>query len=289
MKKLIIHNVIHDDENPIQSLNESGLANLLKYSKIKTIKTIDLKLEFNNEVRDRNTNILGVESWKIFSWKLAKCLEVANYDNEFHCVIGGDCSNLLGIMGSFCLKKIDVGLVMLDGHTDYRLPIDSPTGDPADMETAIITGSGSIEVTNMFGKIPILDEKSLLLLGVRELDHVSKSNIKYITAEKLEDVDISKLIYSELENLFLNQKLVWLHIDVDVLEPKQMPVNYPIPNGLSYDEVLSIVIAVCNATEVIGCSIGCYHPVLDETGLPSKQLALLLSKVILEAIEKRIN
>ena len=50
-------------------------------------------------------------------------------DREFLIILGGDCSILFGVFGAFALADMSVGLMMLDGHTDYR------SGSPCSIET----------------------------------------------------------------------------------------------------------------------------------------------------------
>lgn len=72
---------------------------------------------------------------------------------------------------------------------------------------------------------------------------------------------------------------VWVHFDVDVLDPELIPVMFPEPGGLTFEEAhefLSLVWATCRVT---GMSIACYHPSLDTDGRAGARLAGLLSEV----------
>ena len=42
----------------------------------------------------------------------------------------------------FQFACMSVGLMKLGGHTDYRELISSSSGEPADLETAVLTGIG---------------------------------------------------------------------------------------------------------------------------------------------------
>ena len=77
-------------------------------------------------------------------------------ENAFTIVLGGDCSILLGIFGGFALQSRQVRLIMLAGHTDYREPATSETGEPADIELAVLTATGPQRVTEFFGKCPLV-------------------------------------------------------------------------------------------------------------------------------------
>ncbi|MHA1989668.1 MAG: arginase family protein [Candidatus Hodarchaeales archaeon] len=278
MKKLILSNINFLDEDPLAALIEAGLLEKLNQEGIPFKIKENINIEQIDATRDPNTEILDINGWKTLSFRIIEQLKNTDFDKEFHLIIGGDCSNLLGIMGHFKSKNEKVGLIALDAHTDYRLPEDSPTGEPADIEMAIITGTGPNEITSLFGSKPIIQEENVFLFGIRELDNICDSNIPYLTYK---DMNYSLNNVIKRLNHFKMKKLpVWLHLDVDVLDPKHMPVNFPVPNGMTYSEVLDIIILIKNNIEVLGFSIGCYHPDLDKNQKATENLVELISDFI---------
>jgi arginase len=89
------------------------------------------------------------------------------------------------------------------------------------------------------------------------------------------------LAEQELENLSYNKDL-WFHLDLDVLDPEIMPVCFPEPGGLNYEETYLFLENCLASGRFIGISIACYHPKLD----PDLDAASKLVEVIKPAILK---
>jgi arginase len=275
---LVLSNINFLDEDPLAALVKAGLLEKLNQDGISFKIKENINIEQIDETRDPNTSILDIGGWKTLSYRIIEQFKIADFEKEFNLIIGGDCSNLLGITGYFKLKDEKVGLIVLDAHTDYRLPEDSPTGEPADIEMAIITGTGPNDVTTLFGTKPIIHEENVFLLGIRELDNISDSNIPYLTYKDMKNSLNS--VVKRLNHFKMKKLPIWLHLDVDVLDPEHMPVNFPVPNGMTYSEVLDIIILIKSNIEVLGLSIGCYHPDLDKNQKATENLVKLISNFI---------
>ena len=86
--------------------------------------------------------------------------------------------------------------------------------------------------------------------------------------------------FKGLKNFSQKELPVWLHFDVDVLDPKVMPVMFPEPEGLTFEEAQEFMGLVWASGRVIGMSIACYHPKLDADGNAGARLVTLVSEVL---------
>ena len=50
---------------------------------------------------------------------------------------------------------------------------------------------------------------------------------------------------------------VYVHLDLDVLDPAVMPAEYPADGGLSVEKLYDLLDAVADACEVVGLEITC--------------------------------
>ena len=70
---------------------------------------------------------------------------------------------------------------------------------------------------------------------------------------------------------------LWLHFDVDVLDPSIMPVVlFPEPGGLSMAETGEFLAAVFSTGRVLGVTVACYHPHLDPDLAGAQRIVELL-------------
>ncbi len=187
---------------------------------------------------------------------------------------------LVGIFSALAQRGKQVGLVFLDGHADFQSPETSASGDPADMELAILTGRGPDKIVRIAGKYPLLKDEDVVVYGIRAWDQIAESDIEVYDKKRMTDIGIKGAVEEGLEKFTRRNLPLWLHFDVDVLDPEFMPVMYPEPGGLTFEEVLEFLTLVWASGRIIGMSIACYHPVLDIDGNASERLAALLSNVL---------
>src|SRR5215813_9427778 len=111
-----------------------------------------------NYERDKETKMLNPISIKHYSIRLADSLKLLLHKNKFPIVLGGDCSILIGNV--LALRRLGrYGLFFIDGHADFYLPEQSPTGEVADMELGIVSGYGPDILTNIENLKPLIMEQ----------------------------------------------------------------------------------------------------------------------------------
>jgi arginase family enzyme len=96
------------------------------------------------------------------------------------------------------------------------------------------------------------------------------------------DMGITSAVNNGLR-LLLNQELeLWLHFDVDVVDPLEMPaVHFPEPGGMSMKEVQILLEEVLVTDKVLGLSIACYHSDVDADLTSAGGLVRMLSEVLI--------
>ena len=266
-------------ENPAAALREAGLVDLIRSQGNNVRDHGDLDIPAFDGYRDPETQVLNIHAWLKVSSNAAKRISAVHQTSRFLIVLGGDCSILLGIYGGLAPRHEWVGLMFLDAHTDYRDPGTSPTGEPADIELAVLTGRGPEKLVNLFGKQPLLKEDDVIIYGYREPDHISKSRIRCFSQTEMSKTGIKRSATQGLATLAETESL-WLHFDVDVLDPTLMPVSFPEPNGLDLDQVETFFRVCLSSKRFIGLSVACYHPRLD----PGRRAASRLVKLLASAL-----
>ena len=187
---------------------------------------------------------------------------------------------LVGIFSTFVQRDTEVGLIFLDGHADFHSQETSASGDPADMELAILTGRGPEKITRIAGKYPLLKDEDVVVYGIRAWDQIAESNIRVYDKKRMAENGIKGAVEEGLENLTRRNLPSWLHFDVDVLDPEFMPVMFPEPGGLTFEETREFLSFVRASGRIIGMSIACYHPKLDIDGSAGVRLVTLISNVL---------
>ena len=267
-------------ENPADGLRQVNLIPLLESKGHAVTDLGDLSGFQFQEIRDHETGIKDYNLWINLSNDLSRKLGAILDRESFPLLLGGDCSMLVGIFSAFAQRETEAGLVFLDGHADFHSPETSPSGDPADMELAILTGRGPERITRIVGKYPLLKDEEVVVYGIRAWDHIGASNIDVYDRQRMIKNGIKHTVKEGLKSFYQKELPVWLHFDVDVLDPEFMPVMFPEPEGLTFEEAQEFLGFVWALGRVIGMSIACYHPKLDVDGRAGARLVTLVSEVL---------
>jgi arginase len=198
-------------------------------------------------------------------------------------LLGGCCTMLPGALAG--LDRPDVGLAYFDGHLDMYDGETSPTGEPADMPVAVITGVGPAAWTALVG-MPIAPSR-LVLIGPRDREEA----ISYASALP-EQVGVApeitpEVIRSEGASAVTSSVAsalgpsYWVHLDVDVLDQDVFPAtDYLMPGGLTFPELSELMSPLVRGSGLAGLSVACYNPQKDPTGDCGRQLAGLLRSLL---------
>ena len=273
-----------DIENPAEGLRQANLVHLLKASGHDVTDLGDLSGFLCREIRDPETGINDFDLWLDLSREISQLLGKMLDRRAFPLLLGGDCRMLVGIFAALAQRKTKAGLVFLDGHADFHSPETSPSGDPADMELAILTGRGPERITRIAGKYPMIKDEDVVVYGIRAWDGIEASDIAVYDRQRIKELGITHCVKKGLKYFSQKELPIWLHFDVDVLDPEFMPVMFPEPGGLTFEEAKEFLGLVWASGRVIGMSIACYHPRLDADGKAGARLVSLVSEIILNPV-----
>jgi arginase family enzyme len=167
---------------------------------------------------------------------------------RFPILVSGDCSVALTTLPAVARHRPDAKVLWLDAHADFNTPDTTPSGFLGGMCLAGACGRWDAGL----GQDPVPPDR-LVLCGVRDLDDGER--------ESLERAKIT-VIGAALETLVyvvnaLDDAPVYVHLDLDVLDPEVMPARYPSDGGLSHEKLIDLLDAVAEACEVVGLEVTC--------------------------------
>ena len=273
-----------DIENPAEGLRQANLISVLEAGGHLVSDLGDLSGFQCRDIRDDETGINDFDLWLDLSLGLSKVVAEMLERQAFALLLGGDCRMLVGIFAALARRKTEAGLVFLDGHGDFHSPETSPSGDPADMELAILTGRGPERITRIAGKYPLLKDDEVVVYGIRAWDGLETSAIEVYDRQRMLATGIKRAAKEGLKKFTQKELPVWLHFDVDVLDPEFMPVMFPEPGGLTFEEAHEFLDLVRTSVKVVGMSIACYHPSLDRDGSAGARIVTLISEFLSQPV-----
>ena len=170
--------------------------------------------------------------------RIAKEVNIVLEDGKIPFLIGGEHTISLGAIRALASRSPDFSVLHIDAHSDSRDEI---------------FGTRDSHASIMARARELTD--SCISVGVRSID--SDSMEKYakdiIFADEIKSVGIAALSKRILEH---TKKKVYVTVDLDVLDPSEMPsVGTPEPDGLHYAELKAILHSAFASKEIVGMDI----------------------------------
>ena len=168
-------------------------------------------------------------------------------------VYAGDCLSIMGVAGGLQRRGIDPTVLFFDAHGDFHTWETTPSSFLGGMPLAMLTGRGEQTIVDGVGMTPIEDDHVWLVDG-RDLDPgedeaVAASGIHHVIVEQIAANPPPGDLY--------------VHIDVDVVDPVDMPgINYPARGGPSAGAVADAVSALHATGRVVALSFSSWNPAL---------------------------
>lgn len=170
-------------------------------------------------------------------------------------VYAGDCVAPIGVLAGLQRRDVFPTLVWLDAHGDFNTWETTPSGFLGGMPLAMLTGRGEQTIVDAVGLAPLPDDR-VWLVGARDLD---PGEDEAVARSGMEVLDVRDLTGRELPT-----GPVHVHVDVDVVDPSDMPaVNYPAPGGPSLDVVVEAMTRLAEA-DVVAFSLSAWNPRLPD-------------------------
>jgi arginase len=225
--------------------------------------------------RDHETLLLNPHGIADYSVTLADAIGAVVEGGEFPIVLGGDCSILLGCLLAL-RRRGRHGLLFLDGHADFYQPEAEPNGEAASMDLALATGRGPGLVTDLEGRRPLVRDEDVVVLGRRDAADAEEHGSQRVEDTAIDVIDLAAVRASGIEAAAAAavERLsrpdldgFWIHLDADVLDDAVMPaVDYRMPQGLSRDEIKTVLRADVGSGRAVGIDVTIFNPRLDADG-----------------------
>lgn len=243
-----------------------------------------------NPVRDPATLVLNARGIADYSVQLANTVADVIDRGEFPILLGGDCSILLG--SSLALRRRGrYGLLFLDGHADFYQPA-ATNGEAASSDLAFATGHGPELLTNLEGLRPLVRDEDVVAFAFRDRHEQRKFGSQPLSPQMLamdltevRHLGIALAAQRAIEHLTSPARQTrgfFIHLDADVVSDDLMPaVDYRIPDGLTWEELRTVLEVALGSGRAVGIEITIYNPALDQSGDSGRELTRTLINAFL--------
>ncbi len=205
----------------------------------------------------------------------------------FTLVLGGDCTLVAGVAaGARRFLGQAPGLVFIDADADLNTPETTPSGFLHGMALALALGQGPPDVVAATGTAVPVEPDHVALVGFRALDPGERRKIGdlglALPAEAARKLGMRTTAALALEGVENGDGPVVVHLDVDVIDPEEMPAKHQaVPGpGLSFDETSDLVAALVASPRVVALEVCEYAPDIDPGLVTGRRLVELLARAV---------
>ena len=190
-------------------------------------------------------------------------------------LFAADCSICLTTLPAALRARPGTRVLWLDAHADFNTPETTPSGFLGGMCLAGACGYWDA------GFDDTIAARSVIAAGVRDLDPGER--------EILERSPVT-VIGASLETLVFTQNAlegapVYVHLDLDVLDPAAFPAQFPAPGGLAPEKLYDLLEAVAGECEIVGVEVTAFEAPEDPLeAQAAASTALGVLEPLLEAV-----
>ena len=223
--------------------------------------------EIEPQLHYESENSMGFEIQR----RIAAAVEAAAAAGKLPLVIAGNCNTAVGgISGIGGGHKR--GHLWFDAHGDFCTPETTDSGFLDGMGLAMLVGRCWQQALSHMPGYEAVAETSTALIGARDLDpletrDLEDSEVSLIRVETIRNSGVDAALGPFLDNLEPIVDRLYIHVDLDVLDPVETPANQlNVPNGLWVDEVCDAIRLAGSKCHIVGAGLGSYDPSVDPGG-----------------------
>ncbi len=171
---------------------------------------------------------------------LARIVAQNERDGRFSVGLLGNCTSLLGVLGGLqasgpSRRPLRVALVFIDSHGDFNTPETTLRGMLGGMPVAVAAGMALRNLRLESSLEPARATRYIVLGGVRNTDPLKQDLLdrSEIVHQSVDDIrTLSPRIDEQMERLSSMVDRIYLHVDMDVLDPREV-AGHPltVPDG----------------------------------------------------------
>jgi len=178
-------------------------------------------------------------------------------------VLGGECTVVAGTISGALAVEPELRLVYFDAHGDFNTIATTPSHFVGGMVLAHVCGKQVAPL--LWPGVKKLAEDHAYLVGARELDpgevgNLTRSKVHRIAFSR-DEADAPSLLAA------VRRKPVWLHVDLDIVDPRELAaVALPVDGGPTLKALSGLLTSVAQVSNVRGMEI-CGYDTRKDPGM----------------------
>jgi len=225
----------------------------------------------------------------------AATVRSASSDNQLLVGLQANCNDLLGMLAGLKYQSDGserrVGLVFIDAHGDFNVPETTLSGMLGGMPVAIAAGHALHNLRKTAGLIEPLPMTDIVWGGVRDLDPLEADRFREFAVQQFSVADIRRLsarLQAQIDSLAGRVEVIYVHIDMDVLDPAEVPGHgLAVPDGPSSQDLAAALTLMFENPKTIALGIASTPSFNRDPEGVSRKAALNLIEGAIRGIQNR--
>jgi arginase len=165
-------------------------------------------------------------------------------------LLAGECSIAATTLPAALEHRPDARVLWLDAHADYNTPATTSSAYLGGMSLSAACGEWD---AGLGGTIP---SSRVVLAGVRDIDSGERPVLDAGGATVVGASVVETLV--AVKNA-LDGAPVYVHVDLDVIDPEYFPAQFPAPGGLHPEKLYDLAEAVSDDSEIVGLEVTAFE------------------------------
>jgi arginase len=207
----------------------------------------------------------------------------------------GNCNSSWGMLAGLqhsgpSSKPLKVGLIWLDAHGDFNTPETTLSGWLGGMPVAVAAGKSLFRLRLKAGLDPPISTRNIIMMGLRDLDPleevlIDESHITTISTEEM--LRLGPRMREALDRLSQRVDVIYLHIDLDILDASEIPGSFfEVPGGPTATQLAESVRFLMRNPKVKALGIASF-PTAEKGRKKSMESTLTLIRAALGGLTER--
>jgi arginase len=222
-------------------LEEGGIRKLLEQHGVQVRSTDTVALTAEEEKSYGSWNHLALASGD-----MSKVVSEERRGGFLPVGLLANCNGILGMLSGLqhsgaSAKPLRVGMVFIDAHGDFNTPETTLSGMLGGMPVAIAAGQCLTRMRIKAGLEPAVPTRHIVEVCVRDTDPLEQELLDRSEIQQLSLEDVrtrSANLHREMNRLSDATDVIYIHVDMDALDPREVP-GHPltVPGGPSSAEL----------------------------------------------------
>jgi arginase len=191
-------------------------------------------------------------AWKRLGWALgdfARIVARNERDGFFTVGLYATCPSMPGMVAGLQHSGADgrplrIGMLWLDAHPDFNTPETTRSGSMGGMPVAVATGRALTNLRLDATLDPPLRDNDVVMGAVRLIDPLEQDLLDHSKIRQLSVNDVRRItpaVWAQLDRLNSQVDKLYIHVDMDVLDPREVSTHVnAVPGGPSSEELAAL-------------------------------------------------